>query len=257
MTCRARLIPTLLLKGNSIVKTVNFKEGKYIGDPLNTVRIFNEKQVDEIMIIDINATVDSNEPNYKIISKLASECTMPMCYGGGITNIEQVIKIIELGVEKVSLSSYAIKNPSIIRKIADKIGSQSIAITLDVKKRRFSSKYEIYTHNGKRATNKELTSFLKIIEDSGAGEIIVNSINNDGMQSGYDRELIRQVCENISIPKTILGGGKSIEEASELNKEFKLSGFASGSQYVFKGKYRAVLINYPSFDEREENLLDL
>ena len=241
MTCRARLIPTLLLKENSVVKTVNFKDSKYIGDPLNTVRIFNEKQVDEIMIIDINATVDSNEPNYKIISKLASECTMPMCYGGGITNIEQVIKIIELGVEKVSLSSYAIKNPSIIRNIADKIGSQSIAITLDVKK----------------STSKELTNFLKIIEDSGAGEIIINSINNDGMQRGYDRELIRQVCENISIPKTILGGGESIEEASQLNKEFKLSGFASGSQYIFKGKYRAVLINYPSFDEREKKLLDL
>ncbi len=254
MSCRARLIPSLLLQGNSLVKTINFKSGKYIGDPLNTVRIFNEKEVDEILILDIDATIKGEEPNYKLISKLASECSMPMCYGGGIKNINQVIKIIELGVEKVSLSSSIIKNPKIINEISNIIGSQSLAITLDVRKRRFSNKYDIYTHNGRKSTRKELRAFLQIIENSDAGEVIINNIDNDGMQKGYDQDLISQLCQVISIPKTILGGGESLIEAAKILNKYPISGFASGSQYVFKGKHRAVLIQYPSFLDRELNL---
>ena len=187
MSCRARLIPSLLLQGNSLVKTINFKSGKYIGDPLNTVRIFNEKEVDEILILDIDATIKGEEPNYKLISKLASECSMPMCYGGGIKNINQVIKIIELGVEKVSLSSSIIKNPKIINEISNIIGSQSLAITLDVRKRRFSNKYDIYTHNGRKSTRKELRAFLQIIENSDAGEVIINNIDNIELDTFQER----------------------------------------------------------------------
>ena len=250
---RSRVIPCLLIHNKGLVKTVNFTNPKYVGDPINAVKIFNEKEVDEILILDIDATVNGMEPNYSLIEKLALECRMPLCYGGGINSVEQASKIIELGVEKVALSSAIIQNTLLISSIANTIGSQSVVAVIDVKKKTFGG-YTVFTNNGKKKIDKDLVKLLNQIEECGAGEIVINSIDNDGVMKGYDLNLIKKVREAVSIPITTLGGAGSKEHIFELVNRFKIIGAAAGSLFVFKGVYKAVLINY--FTQAEINKLD-
>lgn len=246
-----RIIPTLLIHKKGLVKTQKFKDPKYVGDPINAVKIFNEKEVDEIIVVDIDASRNGVEPDYKLIENLAFECRMPLCYGGGIKTAEQAQRIFSLGVEKIAVSSVSIENPSVITQMAERVGNQSVVVVLDAKKRTFSSKYEIYIHNGTKSTGINPVDFAVEMEKRGAGEIVINSIDNDGMMQGYDMNLINKVREVISIPLTVMGGAGSIEHLGEAIKEHGIIGTAAGSLFVFKGKYRAVLINYPTTIEKE------
>ena len=246
---RPRIIPCLLVHEKGLVKTVNFKFPKYVGDPINAVRIFNEKEVDELAFFDIDATVLDKEPDYGLIEKLANQSRMPLCYGGGVKTVEQAQKIFGLGIEKIALSSAAIVNPKLVTQIADRVGSQSVIVVLDVKKKLLGG-YEIYTHNGKKATGFNPIKFAKELEQVGAGEIIINSIDQDGVMKGYDLNLIDKIAETISIPLTVLGGAGSISDIEEVIKRHGVIGVAAGSLFVFKGPYKAVLINYPTQIEK-------
>ena len=248
---RPRIIPCLLVKDGGLVKTQKFDQPKYVGDPINAVKIFNEKEVDELIVIDIDATAEGRGPDYTLIKNLAAECNMPLCYGGGVTAVEQVDQIISLGVEKVAMSSAAISDPDVIRKAAEVVGGQSIVVVMDVKKSRFRDRYELYTHNGTRRTGINPAEFARRAEDLGAGEIVVNSIDRDGMMQGYDLDLVRVVRESVTLPVTVLGGAGSLEDISALIDSFGIIGAAAGSLFVFKGVYRAVLINYPSREEKD------
>ena len=203
---RPRIIPCLLIHNGGLTKTVKFGPGKYVGDPINAVRIFNEKEVDELIVADIDATVQNREPNYVMIRNLAAECRMPLCYSGGVKTAEQVERIISLGVEKVALSSAAISNPGVISEAARRVGNQSIVIVLDVKKVGLFKHYEMFTHNATRKTGMNPVEFAKKAEALGAGEIVVNSIDHDGEMQGYDEELIKHVRKAVSCPLTVLGG---------------------------------------------------
>ena len=249
---RPRVIPCLLVKDHGLVKTIQFDQPKYVGDPINAVKIFNEKEADELIVLDIDATVQGSDPNYEMIKHLAAECRMPLCYGGGVTTVEQFKKIISLGVEKVAISSSAIENPELISQTAKVVGNQSVVVVLDVKKKRFGSKYEVFTHNGKRSTKLEVAQLVNKFESLGAGEIVINSIDRDGGMKGYDLKLIDQVRKKISIPITCLGGAGSLEHIREVIDNFGLIGAAAGSLFVFKGKYRAVLISYPNGTEKDK-----
>lgn len=248
---RPRIIPCLLIRNNGLVKTVNFSNSKYVGDPVNAVKIFNEKEVDELIVLDIDATVQNREPDYNQIRNLAAECRMPLCYGGGVKTVEQVEKIISLGVEKVAISSAAVAEPEIVSKISSVVGSQSVVVVVDVKKSRIPGGYEIWTTNGTKPTGKGPSDFASNMEQMGAGEIVVNSIDFDGEMKGYNFDLIRIMREAVTLPITVLGGAGSLKDIGELVKEFGIIGAAAGSLFVFKGVYRAVLINYPNRSEKD------
>lgn len=234
-----------------LVKTVRFAEPKYVGDPINAVRIFNEKEVDELIIADIDATTHNREPNYSLIANLAAECRMPLCYSGGVKTPEQVERIINLGVEKVAISCAAIRSPGLITESAIRVGSQSIVVVLDVKKTGLLRRYELFTHNGTRATGLNPVEFARRVEAMGAGEILVNSIDHDGAMKGYDLALIEQVREAVSLPLSVLGGAGSLADIEDLIRRYGIIGAAAGSLFVLKGKYRAVMINYPDHNEKD------
>ena len=244
-----RIIPSLLIHEKGLVKSTKFKDYKYVGDPINAVKIFNEKEVDEIIIVDIDASVNGNEPDYRLIEKLAYECRMPLCYGGGIKTAEQAQRIFALGVEKISISSIAVQKPEIITEIANVVGNQSVVVVLDVKKKLFGG-YEIYTHNGTKKTGIDPVEFVQKIEKLGAGEIVINSIDNDGTMKGYDLNLLDLIRDKISLPLTVLGGAGNMNHIGEVIAKHGIIGVAAGSNFIFKGKYRAVLINYPTVKEK-------
>jgi cyclase len=246
---RPRIIPSLLIHDKGLVKTIKFKDPKYIGDPINAVKIFNEKEVDELAVFDIDASVFGYEPNYNLIEKLAKQSRMPICYGGGVKTTKQAQKIFNLGVEKIALSSSIIQNPALISEISEKVGSQSVIAVLDVKKKLFGG-YEIFTHNGKKATGMSPFKFAKKFQELGAGEIVINSIDNDGMMSGFDMNLIAKVREAINIPLTVLGGAGSLEHIQKVILNNGIIGVAAGSLFVYRGIYKAVLISYPSKEEK-------
>lgn len=246
---RPRIIPCLLLQDSGLVKTVNFKNSKYVGDPINAVRIFNEKKVDELVIFDIDATVLNNEPNYGLIERIANQSRMPLCYGGGIKNTEQARRIFGLGVEKIALSSSVYGNPELITKIGDQVGSQSVIVVIDVKKKLLGG-YEIFTHNGKKATGIDPFKFIKNAQKLGAGEIVINSIDKDGLMRGYDLGLIEKVRKITTLPVTVLGGAGSLDHIAKVIEENGIIGVSAGSLFVFKGPYKAVLINYPNAHQK-------
>ena len=248
-----RIIPCLLLSDGGLVKTQKFTSKKYVGDPINAIRIFNEKECDELLVLDIDATTKNIKPNYEKIKKYAAECRMPLCYGGGIKTVEQAREIIELGVEKIALSSGVVGNLSLIESLASALGSQSVVVVLDVK-RDFFGKYKVFTHNGKMATGLDLLPLVLKIQEYGAGEIIINSIDRDGMAQGYDFKLAKIVKKQIYIPLTFLGGAGSLNDIKKLTSENGIIGCAAGSLFVFKGVYRAVLISYPDQIRRQEIL---
>ncbi|WP_395803314.1 AglZ/HisF2 family acetamidino modification protein [Daejeonella sp.] len=242
---RPRIIPSLLVQDNGLVKTVNFRNPKYVGDPINAVRIFNDKGVDELAIFDIDATVLRREPNYSLIERLASQSMMPLCYGGGVKTVAQAQRIFSLGIEKIALSSAVLENPLLITEISERVGSQSVIVVLDVKKKLLGG-YEIYTHNGKKATGINPIIFAEKAQRLGAGEIVINSIDKDGLMKGYDLDLIDKVREKITVPMTVLGGAGSLEDMEKVIDKHGVIGVAAGSLFVFKGPYKAVLINYPT-----------
>lgn len=248
---RPRIIPCLLVKNKGLVKTINFKTPKYVGDPINAVRIFNEKHVDELIVLDIDATAENREPDYQMIEFLAAECRMPLCYGGGVKTVSQAQKIFALGVEKVSISSASLENPLLISEIAKQVGSQSVVVVLDVKKK-VSGNYEVYSHNGRNATGRNPIEFAKEIENLGAGEIVINSIDNDGLMKGYDYDLITKMRNAMSLPLTAIGGAGSLDDIGQLINKFGIIGASAGSLFVFKGVYKAVLINYPGNSEKDK-----
>lgn len=245
---RPRIIPCLLVHQGGLVKTQGFKDPKYVGDPINAVKIFNEKEADELIVLDIDATVNGREPDFTLIAKLAAECRMPLCYGGGVKTAEQAVKIVDMGVEKVAISSAAITNPALIAEMADAVGRQSVVAVLDIRKKTtlFTKGYEVCSHNGKRSYKHDPVELARQLQDAGAGEIVINSVDRDGCMQGYDLELANQFKQALKVPITFLGGAGSLEHIELLVSQFGVIGAAAGSLFVFKGKYRAVLINYPT-----------
>lgn len=248
---RPRIIPCLLVHNKGLVKTVRFDNPKYVGDPVNAVRIFNEKEVDELIVLDIDATAKNTEPDYVMIGNLAAECRMPLCYGGGVTTVEQAVRIIKLGVEKVAISSSAIKDPLLVSRMAAYVGSQSVVVVLDVRKNPHTGTYEIWTHQGTKKTHRNPFEFARELEQHGVGEITVNSIDQDGVMQGYDMALVRRMRAAVTVPITALGGAGSLRDLELLVKEFGILGAAAGSLFVFKGVYKAVLINYPNRAQKD------
>jgi cyclase len=247
---RTRVIPCLLLKGHGLVKTAQFRNPKYVGDPINAVRIFNEKEVDELTFLDITATVDQRMPQMKRILDIASECFMPLCYGGGIRDLEDIKEIFSLGVEKVAINTRAVEAPFFIREASDKFGSQSIVVAIDAKTN-VEGRYEVFTRSGSVATGMDPARFAAQAEKMGCGEIFLNSIDRDGTQAGYDIELIKQVSRAVSIPVIACGGAGKLSDFAEAIEKGGASAVAAGSLFVFHGKHRAVLISYPSIQELE------
>lgn len=248
---RPRIIVYLLVKDGGLVKTVGFGSPKYVGDPINVVRIFNEKVVDELVVLDIDATVHGREPDYRMIENLAAESRMPLGYGGGVRSVEQAKRIVGLGVEKVAISAAGIADPGLLTAIASEIGAQSVVVVLDFRRKAGGNAYEVWTHNGTVNTKRLLPELAAELEARGAGEIVVNSIEKDGTMKGYDLEAAAQVRQVTHVPMTVVGGAGSLEDVGELIRRFGVVGAGAGSMFVFKGVYRAVLVNYPKLEERD------
>ncbi|MEO7856642.1 MAG: AglZ/HisF2 family acetamidino modification protein [Gemmatimonadaceae bacterium] len=249
---RPRITPCLLVHNGGLVKTVQFKAPKYVGDPVNAVKIFNEKEADELIVLDIDATAMRTEPNFRLIAQLAVECRMPLCYGGGIKTVDQAKRIIGLGAEKVAISSAALGDGALIAAIAREIGSQSVVVVLDARRRPGGSGYELWTHNGRTNAERDPMEVAAKAESLGAGEIVINSIDADGMMKGYDLDLARQIRQATQLPMTVLGGAGSLADIGALISSCGVIGAAAGSFFVFKGPYRAVLISYPNPAQKED-----
>lgn len=251
---RSRIIPCLLVHKKGLVKTVGFKEPKYVGDPINAVKIFNEKEVDELIVLDIDATAEGRGPDFNLIKNIAVECRMPFCYGGGITTVEEATTIINLGAEKLAISAAAVNDFSILQKIGKAVGMQSVVVVIDVKKKSFLGGYDVYIKNGKEKTNLKFKDYLIELNKVAVGEIVINSIDNDGLMKGYDLNLIEIVREHTDVPLTVLGGVGVLDDIKKIITKYKIIGAAAGSFFVFKGKYKAVLISYPNKLEKKELL---
>lgn len=246
---RIRVIPCLLLRNGGLVKTVKFKDPKYVGDPINAVRIFNEKEVDELVFLDISATPAGKEPNFELLSDIASEAFMPFAYGGGITRMEQISRLFALGVEKVVLNTAASITPELISEAASLAGSSSVVVSIDVR-RSWLGKYTVYTHAGQKDTGREPVEYAQAMERLGAGELLLNAVERDGTASGYDLEAIERVAKAVSIPVVAVGGAGTLAHFSEAIHK-GASAVSAGSMFVFHGRHRAVLISYPSQPELE------
>ena len=240
---RNRVIPCLLIRGNGLVKTRKFKDAVYIGDPVNAARIFSEKEADEIVVLDIDASREGREPNYELVAEIAGECFMPMAYGGGVRSLEQVRKLIRSGVEKVVINSAAVDSVGIITEASDVFGSQAIVAAVDVK-RTLLGGFRVLAKSASVETRLKLEVHVRQLVAAGAGEIFLNSIDRDGMMQGYDVDFAKSVRAAIDIPMTVLGGAGNLDHMRELTDALGTIGAAAGSMFVFKGPYRAVLISY-------------
>ena len=242
-----RVIPSLLLSNKQLVKTIKFKNKNYIGDPINAIKIFNEKEVDELMILDIDKSANNSIPDYKYIEKLCGECFMPLCYGGGISTIEHASIIFKLGIEKICIQSEALKNPMFISELSNKFGSSSIVLSVDVKKNIFNN-YKVYDSTAKKSLNIDFVNLLIQYQKFGAGEILLNSVDKDGTLSGPDLNLINQAANIITIPLIAQGGISSLEDIKN-TIDAGASAIAVGSYFIYHGPYKAVLITYPNYKE--------
>ncbi|MGZ8422106.1 MAG: AglZ/HisF2 family acetamidino modification protein [Acidimicrobiia bacterium] len=249
-----RLMPSLLLRNAGLVKTIRFKHPSYVGDPVNAIRIFNEKEVDELILLDITATVERKRPQLKIIREIASECFMPLAYGGGIQSIDDIREIFALGIEKVSINSHVIAHPEFISAAADRFGSQSIMVSIDVKYSRWRG-YRVRSHSAGKDTGLNPVEWAERVEQAGAGEILLNSIDRDGTMSGYDLDLIRQVTDAVGIPVIACGGAGKLDDFGAAVRA-GASAVAAGSMVVYHGRNRAVLINFPTREEQERAFTD-
>lgn len=248
---KTRVIPVLLLKDRGLVKTIKFKNEKYIGDPRNAVKIFTEKEVDELIVLDIHASKTHSPPNFELIEEISSECFVPFAYGGGITSVAEIKKLFSLGVEKVVLNSIFLNRPNIVKEASSLYGSQSIIVSIDVKKSFFGKK-KVYDSARKKLTNIDPIDFALKAQEYGAGEVFINSVDNDGTFSGYDIELCKSISIQLKIPLIICGGAQSLEDFKYAVKDGKASAVAAGSMFVYHQKHKAVLINYPEYTELEK-----
>lgn len=245
MKIRPRIIPILLLKNSGLYKTTKFKDPKYVGDPINAIKIFNEKEVDEMVFLDIMASRENRSPNFEMLKDIASECFMPLCYGGGIKSVEIIREILNVGVEKVSINSEAVRQPQLINDAAKFFGTSTIVVSIDVKKSLFG-KYEVYINDGQEKTSLNPVNWAKEVEKRGAGELLINSIDRDGTLSGYDHVLIKSIASAVHIPVIAAGGASSVSDLVKSVTESHASAAGAGSFFVFQGKHRAVLITYPN-----------
>ncbi len=243
-----RIIPVLLLSKNGLVKSINFKDRKYIGDPINAVKIFNEKEIDEIILLDIDASRNNTPPQFELISQIGSEAFIPFAYGGGITSLAQVKKIMFAGAEKVILNNITINSPEFVKNIAEHIGSSSTVVSIDVKKNIWG-KYKVYQHINRKVLEKDPIEYAQEMEYNGAGELFINSVDLDGTMKGYDLKLMDLICSKVNIPTVACGGAGQLSDIKDLFQSSNADA-AAGSMFVFHGKHKAVLINYPG----KENL---
>ena len=241
---QTRVIPCLLLKGDVLVKTVNFKRASYIGDPVNTARIFNELEVDEITLLDISVTNNNKSPDFKILSELANECFMPLAYGGGINNFEDAKKIFQIGIEKIIINSAAFSNPFLITELAEHFGSQSVVISIDVKKNMFG-KYQVYSNSGKKRQKVDPVVWAKEVERLGAGEILLTAIHQEGTWKGFDIIILEKISNAVNIPVVANGGASSIDDIGKAVKQGSASAVSLGSMVVYQNKGMGVLVNFP------------
>ncbi|MBI5520982.1 MAG: imidazole glycerol phosphate synthase subunit HisF [Desulfarculus sp.] len=239
-----RVMPCLLLRNRALVKTVRFKDASYVGDPINTIRIFNEKEVDELILLDITATTDNKRPNLDLLSDMAGECFMPLAYGGGVKSLEDFRALFGLGVEKVAVNSAAFTDPGLISQAAGAFGSQSVIGAIDVKKSLWG-KYKVCHHGGRQVAEVGPVEWARRLEELGAGEILLTSVERDGTFQGYDLELVRQVSQAVGVPVIACGGAGKLEHLGQAVKQAGASAVALGSMVVYQGPHRAVLINFP------------
>lgn len=248
---KPRVIPCLLLRGRGLYKTVKFADPKYVGDPVNAVKIFNEKEVDELLLLDITATPEKREPNYELIGDIAGECFMPLGYGGGVTSVEQIRRLHRMGVEKVSLNSAAFRDRRLVQESCDVFGSSSIVAAIDVKKTLFG-KYEVWINAGKTNTKEDPVRYAQELAKLGVGEILVNSIDRDGTMAGYDITLLKNIAAAVDTPVIACGGAGSMDHLRDAIANTGVNAVAAGSMFVFHGKHKAVLINYPTSAQLED-----
>jgi imidazole glycerol-phosphate synthase subunit HisF len=248
-----RVIPCLLLRGAGLVKTRQFKDPKYVGDPINAIKIFNDKECDELMLLDITATQEQRGPSFSIIEEVASECFMPLAYGGGVRTVDEMRRVLKLGVEKVVLNSTALKAPDVVRDASREFGAQAVVASIDVRKRLFGG-YEVYAERATRATGIGPVECAKRMEDLGAGEIVLNAVDRDGTMKGYDLELLRKVTDAVSVPVVAVGGAGCVEDFGRAIGKGGASAVSAGAMFVFHGPHRAVLITYPDRAELARGL---
>ncbi len=253
---RYRIIPTLLLHDKGLYKTVKYsiKKGKYIGDPINAIKIFNEKGVDELIFLDIDASKEKRGPDFQMLRNIATECFMPVGYGGGITTMEQIKQIFQIGIEKVILNSVLLEDLSLLKNASKDFGVQSIVAAVDIKKNLFG-KYKIYNSAKQKNSDLDIKKYLQSLEKNGAGEIYISSVDKDGTFEGYDIELMKDISKDIKVPVIINGGAKDISDFSRAIKECGVSAVSAGSMFVFNGPHKAVLITYPEYEKLEEELI--
>ena len=247
---KIRVIPALLLRNGGLVKTVQFKDAKYVGDPINAVRIFNDKEVDELVFLDISATPAGRGPNFGLLSEIATEAFMPFAYGGGITTIEEVKRLFALGVEKVVLNTSAARTPQLVSEAASLAGSSSVVVSIDARKRWLGG-WTVVTRCGGEDTKRDPVEYAVEMEKLGAGEILVNAIDRDGTLSGYDLDLVGRVAKAVSVPVVALGGAATLAHFREA-VDRGAAAVSAGSMFVFHGRHRAVLISYPARAELEK-----
>ena len=244
-----RIIPVLLLQDGGLVKTVRFSDPRYVGDPINAVRIFNDKQVDELVLLDIDATRAGRGPDESALEEIAGEAFMPVAYGGGISEVATATRLIQLGVEKVALNGAAIANPHVVAEIADRLGSSTLVVAIDALQA--GSGWEVVTHSATRRTGLDVRTHAVAMAQLGAGELLLTSADRDGTMEGYDLDLVRTVVREVDIPVVACGGAGSLADLASVVREGGATAAAAGSLFVFQGRHRAVLINYPSYEARK------
>jgi imidazole glycerol-phosphate synthase subunit HisF len=242
---KTRVIPCLLLKGAGLVKTVRFKDPKYVGDPINAVKIFNEKEVDELIFLDITASRDGKAPPFATIEDIASECFMPVAYGGGVTTVEQAARIISLGIEKIVLNTAALRTPDLVTRLSERIGASSTVVGIDVRKD-FLGRSRVYDHARQKTTEISPDGYAAKMAEAGAGEIFLNDVMRDGTGSGFDLDLVRRVTSAVDVPVIVCGGAGGLDDLRQATAA-GASAVAAGSLFVYMGKHRAVMINYPPY----------
>ena len=246
-----RVIPVLLLSDGGLVKTVRFRDPRYVGDPINAVRIFNEKQVDELVLLDIEATPTGRPPDEAAVEEIAGEAFMPVAYGGGVRDLATATRLIRLGVEKVIVNAAAVEAPTAVTEIADRLGSSTLVVAIDAARTREGS-WEVMTHSAERRTGRDVRAHAEAMAELGAGEIFLNSVDRDGTMEGYDLDLVRAVSSSVDVPVVACGGAGHLGHLASVVQEAGAAAAAAGSLFVFHGRHRAVLITYPSYPTRAE-----
>ncbi|MEI8279398.1 MAG: AglZ/HisF2 family acetamidino modification protein [Bacteroidota bacterium] len=251
---QTRVIPVLLLKNKGLVKTVQFKNETYIGDPINAVKIFNDKEVDELVFLDIDASKNGTEPNIPFLQQICTECFMPISYGGGVRTLDMAKILFKIGIEKLIFNTLLFESPNVVTDVSNYAGSSSVIASIDLKKNMWG-KFNVFSHSGKDIRTKDPIAFAKETENMGAGEIMVNVVDNDGMMNGYALDIIQKITSTVAVPVIACGGAKDIEDFKKAVRSAGASAVAAGSMFVFYGKHKAVLINYPDRSILEKELI--